>query len=603
MVFYQDKEISSNSKDILLSGGYSGHANFGDILQLKSVISWYKSLDYNPIVIIRLDAIYDEQFIAYLYSRFDVKAFIFYSTTLMDVSKYNLKVSKTFSCNRFHLYGGGMINQFWAKDIIALNESIINKFQVTNYILSGQQIDKVGAMLLVEHFSNYPPCVVGVRDIDSLKNLEACNIEAVYSFDDAYESLKILSTNFIDTESEVQEIYIHFNLSSYVSDSLDNVIKEYIKNIEYLKNRYTNSRYILLLTYLDSRILDIVDTLTAIGSLDYHFDIEQFEVLNLASISLEESKRTISFSKNAIILTTSYHTAMFFQHLGCHVFMFSGNGYYEQKKSGLNLNEHKLEDVIATQPRDLSVVRDKHRERWLKKLASYQECNLIKSHKRYTVDRAYILPIFENKPIHTNIHHFIKQKKKPQPTKIVSKKVFGIGWAKTGTTTLAEALKILGYDHYTQDMCLVDDMMVGNYKNIQKVVDNFESFDDWPWIILYKQLDMLYPHSKFILTIRDSKSWVKSYRNMLRNEGISSEYSNRVRSFLYNLDFPHVSDEQLVERYAYHIQEVKSYFQYRLNDLLIVDWSKGDEWEKLSKFLDKEIPDSSFPHKNRGKYH
>jgi hypothetical protein len=89
---------------------------------------------------------------------------------------------------------------------------------------------------------------------------------------------------------------------------------------------------------------------------------------------------------------------------------------------------------------------------------------------------------------------------------------------------------------------------------------------------------------------------------MLKNEGEASEYSNKIRSFLYNLDFPDVSDHELIECYERHISEVKRYFKYRKNDLLVIDWSKDDGWERLASFLNKDIPKEEFPHKNRGKY-
>ena len=37
-------------------------------------------------------------------------------------------------------------------------------------------------------------------------------------------------------------------------------------------------------------------------------------------------------------------------------------------------------------------------------------------------------------------------------------KVFGVGWAKTGTTTLGECFKILGFDHQSQNLELVKDI-------------------------------------------------------------------------------------------------------------------------------------------------
>lgn len=185
---------------------------------------------------------------------------------------------------------------------------------------------------------------------------------------------------------------------------------------------------------------------------------------------------------------------------------------------------------------------------------------------------------------------------------MAEKKVFGIGWAKTGTTTLGTALNILGFHHKSQDFNLLDDLMLGKYKNIIASVDEHDSFDDWPWIVLYKQLDALYPGSKFILTLRESSDWIKSYRNMLKNEGEATAYSNKIRSYLYNLDFPNVSDEALIARYEEHNSCVRNYFKYREDDLLIVDWSKEEGWSSLCTFLDKPVPEIAFPHKNKGIY-
>ncbi len=601
MVFYQDKEILPSNKDVLLSGGYSGHANFGDVAQLKSVISWYKEHGFEPIVIIRLDSIYDDGFVKKLYEWFDVKGFLYYSTRHYDVSKYSLKECHEFKCDKFHLYGGGMINRFWAKDIISLNESIIDHFKVKEYILSGQQIDAVGAKLLVDHFKVYPATLIGVRDMESLTHLKENYIEAYYSFDDAYEELKRLSKEFVIQKREQQEIYLHLNLSAYVSDNLKDVVKDYVEKLEYLKLRYPDAKYKLLLTYLDSQILSVMDTMSVVGALDYHFDLRDVEILNLASMSLQNSSKT-QLSSDAIVLATSYHTAMFFQLMNFRVFMFAGNDYYEQKRSGLLLDERDLEKVINGEAVDLSASRDKSRAEWFEKLGSLSgECR-ISEHKFITNVESKSMPVFDSKPIHTNIQEFLAQLNRAKQSDRLSKKVFGIGWAKTGTTTLGEVAAILGYRHKSQDMALVDDAMKGDFTRIKRFVSDYESFEDWPWLIIYKQLDMICESSKFILTVRDTDAWIKSYRNMLKNEGVASEYTNRIRSFLYGLDFPNVTDEELIRRYEYHIREVKEYFKHRPNDLLVVDWTKGDGWSKVCEFLGKEVPMQEFPHKNKGSY-
>lgn len=602
MVFYQDREIEISPKDVLLSGGYSGHANFGDVAQLKSVISWYKKRDSEVIVVIRLDSIYDKAFISKLYEWFDVKGFIFYSPTILDVSKYDLFISKEFMCTNFHLYGGGMINTFWAKYIIDLTQSIIERFQVKDYVISGQQIDTFGAKLLVEHFKEYHPSIVGVRDRESFNNLEEHNLNVVFSFDDAYEELNILKESFNVQESLKQEIYLHFNLSPYVSENLHEFIDNITNSLSIIKKKYPNARYKLLLTYLDSRILSIVDTLGVIGTLDYHFDMDEVTIINLASISLKsKAKSKINIASNSIVLATSYHTAMFMQLLGLKVYMFAGNEYYEQKRAGLELESVSLDNVLED---DISkyVDEDKRQQSravWLGKLAKAVNSNLIEQKRSFNAVYPVAQVPFKRKQIQTNLDSTMLQ---VQANSKITNKVYGIGWAKTGTTTLGEALKILRYKHKTQDFTLVSDILNGEYKNIKQELARYDSFDDWPWIILYKQLDALSENSKFILTLRDEESWLKSYRNMLQSEGIPSEATNKIRSYLYGLHFPNVSDKELLARYRQHNEDVKNYFKYRPNDLLIVNWFEDNSWEKICNFLKKDIPKNDFPHKNRGLY-
>jgi hypothetical protein len=47
----------------------------------------------------------------------------------------------------------------------------------------------------------------------------------------------------------------------------------------------------------------------------------------------------------------------------------------------------------------------------------------------------------------------------------------------------------------------------------------------------------------------------------------------------------------------YH-SEVYSYFENRKEDLLVIDVTKGDDWEKLCPFLELPIPSVPFPKSN-----
>jgi hypothetical protein len=181
-------------------------------------------------------------------------------------------------------------------------------------------------------------------------------------------------------------------------------------------------------------------------------------------------------------------------------------------------------------------------------------------------------------------------------------KVFGIGWAKTGTTTLGECFEILGLDHQSQNLDLVKDIGKGDLSRIMMLAEKKESFEDWPWIILYKELDRAFPDSRFVLTKRNPEKWIQSYKNMLGNLGDASEELNEIRRILYGLPFPLVSDAQLIERYEKHNSEVENYFRDRPKDLLIVDWEQGSGWKDLCEFLGKNLPNEPFPHSNKGKY-
>jgi len=181
-------------------------------------------------------------------------------------------------------------------------------------------------------------------------------------------------------------------------------------------------------------------------------------------------------------------------------------------------------------------------------------------------------------------------------------KIFGIGWAKTGTTTLGKCFEMLGFKHQSQKLELVKDLATGDLSRIMALAKEKESFEDWPWVLVYKELDQAFPQSRFVLTQREAGKWLRSYKNMLRGQGEASEELNQIRRILYGLPFPHVTDVELIERYEKHNADVSAYFQRRPEALLVVDWERGHGWRELCGFLSIEMPQEPFPHANRGDY-
>lgn len=76
------------------------------------------------------------------------------------------------------------------------------------------------------------------------------------------------------------------------------------------------------------------------------------------------------------------------------------------------------------------------------------------------------------------------------------KKIFCIGLARTGTTSLHEILKSLGLksNHFAGEIL---------YQDNWNIINKYDAFSDTPIPFIYKKLDSLHPGSKFILTTRN----------------------------------------------------------------------------------------------------
>ena len=98
-------------------------------------------------------------------------------------------------------------------------------------------------------------------------------------------------------------------------------------------------------------------------------------------------------------------------------------------------------------------------------------------------------------------------------------KVIAPGFGRTGTTSLKEALEILGFGPAYQmqeiffkrpfHVSLWRDAVRGN-ANWNKIFKDYGSITDFPASSFYKDIYKEYPNAKFILTERDFDSWYNS---------------------------------------------------------------------------------------------
>ena len=174
-------------------------------------------------------------------------------------------------------------------------------------------------------------------------------------------------------------------------------------------------------------------------------------------------------------------------------------------------------------------------------------------------------------------------------------KIFGIGLNKTGTKTLGACLRRFGFKHKTYDLELLRAFSIGRIEDILDETENYDSFEDWPWPLLYRELDLRFPDAKFILTLRrDANIWFDSLCRHSDRTG-----PTEARKIVYGHEMPHDFPEKHQEIYERHNREVEEHFRDRPDRLLKVSWENGDGWGKLADFLDREAPDIPFPHENK----
>jgi hypothetical protein len=179
-------------------------------------------------------------------------------------------------------------------------------------------------------------------------------------------------------------------------------------------------------------------------------------------------------------------------------------------------------------------------------------------------------------------------------------KVFGIGLPKTGTTSLGYCFRRFGFKHRTFDMDLAVQVKRNQLEPVLQEAAKFETFEDWPWFAIYRELDQRFPDSKFILTVRkDTATYIASLKAHHERQGIRKEGFVKPPWWdeVQGMEPAAWDYEKSAQRYERHNREVLEYFADRVNkDLLVVCWELGDGWAELSRFLNERQPDEPFPH-------
>ena len=164
--------------------------------------------------------------------------------------------------------------------------------------------------------------------------------------------------------------------------------------------------------------------------------------------------------------------------------------------------------------------------------------------------------------------------------------IFGCGLSRTGNKSLGNALKVLGYKP------------VKYPKSIEELGVIYDAAVDITVIAWLDELDRKFPDAKWILTVRDMDSWLQSCerwfgRSLEDFTPYKQSYLRHYRQLVYGTE----SFDPILwqEVYHQHINRIKTKFEGRADQLLVMDICQGESWEKLCTFLNKPLPDTLFP--------
>ena len=168
-------------------------------------------------------------------------------------------------------------------------------------------------------------------------------------------------------------------------------------------------------------------------------------------------------------------------------------------------------------------------------------------------------------------------------------KILGAGLPRTGTTTLHAAFELLGLTSTNRTQDVIADPL--RFRNWHKVFDRHHAIVGLPAAHFVEEIYFA-TGCKVIVTTRAVNDWWDSLEWLKQYESDTWEITN----YMYFGDWmrnKEVYQAEFIARNARRIENIQS------KDLLMIDFTNGDGWEQLCKFLGLQIPDIEFPITNQ----
>ncbi|EDO33663.1 predicted protein, partial [Nematostella vectensis] len=197
-------------------------------------------------------------------------------------------------------------------------------------------------------------------------------------------------------------------------------------------------------------------------------------------------------------------------------------------------------------------------------------------------------------------------------------KIICAGATKTGTKSMAKALRMLGYTVYDIAEQLgefadewTDLIIEGKLPDFKSMFHDIDAITDYPGSFFFEEILAAFPQAKVVLTVRDEDAWARSLSLEIA-ETAKMWSKNSVLAFL-SPTFAKLKRISLImetamcgnftpkstfiHRKFIHMHNNRVRINVPKDQLLVFSVTQG--WQPLCDFLGHAIPTPDFPHENK----
>jgi len=176
-------------------------------------------------------------------------------------------------------------------------------------------------------------------------------------------------------------------------------------------------------------------------------------------------------------------------------------------------------------------------------------------------------------------------------------KIIGVGLNRTGTKSLRRHCLEWGFRHRSYELEAFERYRRGEIEALLEDMEDYDSFEDWPWPLFYREIDERFPDAKFVLTTRRTPEvWYQSLCHLAVRMGPFVKFEQHI----YGYKMPHGHRDEHIDYYLEHNEAVRKHFADRPGKLLEICWETDPtSAAQLANFLGQEESPPRPAHANR----